>query len=83
MAPERVVSVDPATAQVSLVRPDPFGDIRAEGWEQGSCASEGAAAERRAAHPEGMVHTVDEELGQTRAVMFRIGWAAVSEGRRG
>jgi alkylmercury lyase len=83
VTPEQVISVDPATAVVSLVRPERFRDIRTEGCDLGwFFASEEAASEWRAAHPEGMIHSVEEEFKQTREMMFRVGWAAAAEGRR-
>lgn len=82
VTPERVNSVDPPIAVVSLVRPDTLQDIRTEGCDLGwFFASVEAAAEWRAAHLEGMVHGVEEEFQQTREMMFRVGWALTRSGR--
>jgi hypothetical protein len=54
-------------AVVSLVRPDRIGDIRGEICDLGQfVVSREAAAGWLASHPDGTVHTVEEE---------RIGWA--------
>lgn len=76
LTPERVERVDPSSAVVSLVRPEKYDDIRAEGCNLGwFFASPEAAAEWLAAHPEGMVHSVEVEFEQTREMMVRAGWA--------
>jgi alkylmercury lyase len=75
VTPERVESVDPPTAVVSMVRPDRVDDIRGEVCSLGSFAvSEDAAAEWLAAHPEGMVHSVSEDFRLHREVAERFGW---------
>ena len=82
VTPERVVAVDPATAVVSLVRPDRFNDIRAESCDLGwFFVSEEAATQWRAADPDGMIHSVEEEFQQTREMMFK-GWAAPARAPR-
>lgn len=76
VTPEHLDSLDPPTAVVSLVRPDTFDDIRREGCDLGRFfASRGSAAEWQAAHPEGMIHSVEEEFQQTREMTIRAGWA--------
>ena len=83
VAPEREVAVDPATAVVSLLRPDRFSDIRADACDAGwFFASKEAAAPWRAAYPDGMIHSVEEEFQQTREMMFRVGWAASARAAR-
>lgn len=76
--PERVQRVDPSSAVVSLVRPDKVDDIRGEVCALGNFfASSEAAAEWLAAHPEGMIHSVEEDFKLHREVMEKIGWAHV------
>jgi len=76
VTPERVDWVDPSTAVVSLVRPDTIGDVRTSVCVLGSFfVSKQAAAEWLAAHPEGMVHSVEEDFQLHREVMEKIGWA--------
>lgn len=77
VTPERVVSSDPPTTVVSLVRPDRVDDVRAEVCALGSFwPSREAAAEWLAAYSEGMLHTVAEEFDLNREVMEVAGWDA-------
>jgi alkylmercury lyase len=77
VGPERVTWVEPASAVVSLVRPDQVDDVRAEVCALGSFfASREAATEWLAAHPEGMVHSVDEDFRLHRQINEELGWAA-------
>jgi alkylmercury lyase len=76
VTPEQVQNVAPSSAVVSLVRPDKINDIRAEACALGNFfASSAAAGEWLAAHPEGMVHSVDEDFKLHREVMEKLGWA--------
>jgi alkylmercury lyase len=77
VTPERVEWVDPSSAVVSLVRPgDRVDDVRAEICALGHFfASREAAAEWLAAHPEGMVHSVEEDYYLHREVVEELGWA--------
>lgn len=76
VTPERATRIDPSTAVVSLVRPDTFDDIRAEGCDLGWFFFSREAAEGwLAAHPQGMVHSVEEEFQLTREMTVRAGWA--------
>jgi alkylmercury lyase len=76
VTPERVEKVDPSGAVVSLVRPDSFDDVRGEICALGLFfASREAAAEWLAAHPDGMVHTIEEDFELHREVMEKFGWA--------
>jgi alkylmercury lyase len=76
VTPQRVEKVDPPGAVVSLVRPDTFDDIRGEICALGLFfASREAAAEWLAAHPDGMVHTIEEDFELHREVMEKFGWA--------
>jgi alkylmercury lyase len=78
VTPERVQRVDPSSAVVSLVRPDKVDDIRGEVCALGNFfASSEAAGEWLAAHPEGMVHSVEEDFKLHRELMEKIGWAHV------
>jgi alkylmercury lyase len=80
LSPERVERVEPSGAVVSLVRPtDGVEDIRAEICALGHFfASREAAAEWLAAHPEGMVHSVEEDFQLHRDVVEKLGWADVA-----
>lgn len=74
VTPERVESVDPSSAVVSLVRPDRVDDVRTEVCALGSFfASREAAAEWLTAHPEGMVSSVEEDFRLHREIMGKIG----------
>lgn len=76
VTPEQVQNVAPSNAVVSLVRPDKINDIRAEACALGNFfASSEAAGEWLAAHPEGMVHSVEEDFKLHREVMEKLGWA--------
>lgn len=76
VTPERVTWVEPASAVVSLVRPDQVDDVRAEVCALGSFfASNEAGAEWLAAHPEGMVHGVEEDFRLHKEINEKLGWA--------
>jgi alkylmercury lyase len=76
LTPDRVERVDPPGAVVSLVRPASANDVRGEVCALGRFfASEEAAAEWLAAHPEGMVHSVEEDFRLHREIMHEVGWA--------
>jgi alkylmercury lyase len=76
VTPERVRKVDPPSAVVSLVRPDRIDDVRTDVCVLGSFfASSEAAGEWLAAHPEGMIHSVEDDFELHREVMEKIGWA--------
>lgn len=76
VTPDRVEWVEPPCAVVTLVRPATFNDIRSEGCDLGHFyASREAVAGWQAAHPEGMVHSVEEEFLQTRDMIVSVGWA--------
>lgn len=75
VSPQRVDRVDPPGAVVTLVRPDRFADMRAEGCDLGLFfASREATAEWRAAYPEGMVHTIAEDFQLNREMVEKLGW---------
>lgn len=75
VTPDRVESVDPPTAVVSLVRPDRMDHIRREDCELGNFAvSEDAAADWLDAHPAGMVHSVEEDFRLHREIAEKFGW---------
>lgn len=77
VTPSSIERVRPATAVVSLVRPEKVGDVRAEICALGHFfASESAAAEWLEAHPEGMVHSVEDDFKLHREIMLRLGWAS-------
>jgi alkylmercury lyase len=76
VTPERVTWVEPARAVVSLVRPDQVADVRAEVCALGSFfASNEAAADWLAAHPDGMVHSVEEDFHLHKHINEELGWA--------
>jgi alkylmercury lyase len=83
VTPERVAQVEPSSAVVSLVRPDRVDDVRAEVCALGHFfASREAAADWLAAHPEGMVHRVEEDFRLHREVMEQLGWAHAGSAAR-
>ena len=56
--------------------PDRIDDVRTDVCALGSFfASSEAAGEWLAAHPEGMIHSVEEAFELHREVMEQIGWA--------
>lgn len=72
---ERVDTVDPPSAVVTLVRPDKVDDIRGKVCELGSfVASEEAAADWLAAYPQGTVHSVADDFDLHREVALKLGW---------
>lgn len=84
VTPERVKMVDPSSAVVSLVRPDKVDDIRSEACALGHFFASSEAAEQwLAAHPEGMVHSVEEDFELHREVMEKFGWAHKAPGLTG
>lgn len=75
VTPEHVQSVDPSSAVVSLVRPGKVHDIRGEACALGYFfASSEAAGKWLATHPEGMVHSVEEDFQLHREIMEKLGW---------
>lgn len=80
ITPERVVEVDPPSAVVTLVRPERVDDIRGDVCGLGTfVAAEDAAAEWLAVHPEGMVHSVEEDFQTHREVALHLGWPAADD----
>jgi alkylmercury lyase len=76
VTPDGVEKVDPPSAVVSLVRPDRVDDVRGEVCALGSFfASHDAAANWLAAHPDGMVHSVEEDFQLHREINEKLGWA--------
>jgi alkylmercury lyase len=83
VTPERAERVEPSGAVVSLVWPDRVDDVRAEVCALGHFfASREAAAAWLAAHPEGMVHSVEADFRLHREVMARLGWAHAGSAAR-
>lgn len=81
VSPTRVKKVEPSSAVVALVRPDPdtIENLRAEVCNVGSYfVSREAAAEWLAMNPQGMVISVEEDFQLHRGIMEEIGWASPS-----
>lgn len=77
VTPEHVVGVDPATAVVSMVRPERIGDVRGEVCAAGNFwPSPEAAAEWLAAYPAGMLLSIEEDFDLLRENLRTSGWAA-------
>jgi alkylmercury lyase len=83
VTPDRVEKVEPSSAVLSLGRPDKFDDVRGEVCGLGHFfASREAAAEWLTAHPEGMVHSVEEDFQLLREVTKKVGWAHLGSSAR-
>jgi alkylmercury lyase len=78
VTPDRVVSVDPATAVVSRIRPDAaVADVRAEICALGNFfTSPQAAAEWAARYPHGELVPIAEDFQVNREAMAELGWTA-------
>jgi alkylmercury lyase len=83
VTPQGVEKVDPSGAVVSLIRPESVDDMRAEACDLGGFfASREATTEWLAAHPEGIVHTIEEDFQMNRETFESFGWAHRGIGAR-
>jgi alkylmercury lyase len=79
LTPDRLLSVDPAGAVVSKVRPDrAVADLRAEVCALGSFfGSREAASGWIESNPQGVVVAIAEDFAVTRLAMTQLGWTPV------